>query len=184
MDDPTGPEFWLSVVTVGVANTVSDAVLLVAPVPPSVEVIVLVVLLIVPAAVPVTLMLNVHDPPAPTVPPDKLTEVEPATAVAVPLQVLASAFGVATTRPPVNVSVKLTPVIEVEPLGLLIMKVSEVDALITIAPEPNALLIVGGPTTVTVAVLLTAPAPLCVEEIAPVVFTLAPTVVPVTFTLI
>src|SRR5216683_6489433 len=57
MDDPTGPELALSKVTVGVANTVKEAVLLVAPMPPSVEVMALVVLLIVPAAVPVTFIL-------------------------------------------------------------------------------------------------------------------------------
>jgi hypothetical protein len=44
------------------------------------------------------------------------------------------------------------------------------------------LLIVGGPATVTVAVLLVAPAPDSFDETAPVVFACAPTVTPVTFT--
>jgi len=44
------------------------------------------------------------------------------------------------------------------------------------------LLIVGGPATVTVAVLLVAPAPDSFDETAPVVFACAPAVTPVTFT--
>jgi len=47
----------------------------------------------------------------------------------------------------------------------------------------KALLMVGGATTVKLAVLLVAPAPDSVELIAPVVFDLVPAVVPVTFTL-
>jgi hypothetical protein len=47
---------------------------------------------------------------------------------------------------------------------------------------PNALAITGGERTVNVTVLLVAPAPLCVDETAPVVLILFPAVVPVTFT--
>ena len=48
---------------------------------------------------------------------------------------------------------------------------------------PKALAITGGDKTVNVAVLLVAPAPLCVDETAPVVLIFAPGVVPVTLTL-
>src|SRR5215510_3411900 len=48
---------------------------------------------------------------------------------------------------------------------------------------PNALLIVGGASTVTVAVLLVAPVPLSVDVMAPVVLFLTPAVAPVTGTL-
>lgn len=183
--DPTGPEFWLRIVMAGVANTAKEAVLLVLPVPPSVDVTALVVLLKLPAPVPVKLTLKVHDPPAAKVPPDKLTEAEAATAVIVPLphEPVRPLLGLDTCRPATSVSVKATPLNDVEELGLLTVKVSEVAPLSTIAVAPKALLMVGGAFTVRVAVLLVAPAPLCVEEIAPVVFTLAPAVVPVTLTL-
>src|SRR5437660_378242 len=82
--------------------------------PPSVDVTAFVVLLFVPAVVPVTLTENVHDEPAPgdavSVPPDKLIEPLPATAVIVPApQEPARPFGVETTRPAGRVSVKATP---------------------------------------------------------------------------
>lgn len=57
----------------GGATTVTTAVLLVAPVPPSVEVTAPVVLFCTPAAVPVTLTENVQEPFAANVPPDRLT---------------------------------------------------------------------------------------------------------------
>jgi hypothetical protein len=47
---------------------------------------------------------------------------------------------------------------------------------------PKALVIVGGNATVTVAVLLTAPAPVSADEIGPAVFACTPTPTPVTFT--
>src|SRR5207244_9063360 len=94
----------------GGATTVRLAVLLAAPVPPSVDVTAFVVLLFVPAVVPVTLTEHVHDEPAPgdavLVPPESLIEPLPATAVTVPApQEPARPFGVATTRPAGRVSV-------------------------------------------------------------------------------
>src|SRR5438105_6991051 len=69
----------------GGAITVSTAVLLVAPVPPCVEVTAPVVLLFAPAVVPVTSTENVHDDPATgaavSVPPDRLIVPLPANAV-------------------------------------------------------------------------------------------------------
>jgi len=49
---------------------------------------------------------------------------------------------------------------------------------------PNALLIEGGATTKSVAVLLVVPVPPSVELMAPVVLLLVPAVVPVTLTVI
>src|SRR5215472_10890574 len=142
-EDPTAPEFALNMLIVGGASTANDAVLLVEPVPPSVELMAPVVLLIVPAPVPVTLRLMVHDVLAPRVPLLRLTELEPAVAVTVPPQ-LSTTFGVAATaRPPVQESLKATP-LRLEAFVLLMVKVSEVVALSAIAEAPNALLMVGG----------------------------------------
>jgi len=66
--------------------------------------------------------------------------------------------------------------------GLVMVKVSVVGPPTGTGP-PNALLIVGGATTVRLAVLLAAPDPLCVEETAAVVFERTPAAFPVTFTL-
>src|SRR5438876_1363761 len=69
----------------GGATTVRTAVLLAAPVPPSVDVTAPVVLLFVPAVVPVTSTENVQVDPAAgdavSVPPERLIEVAPAFAV-------------------------------------------------------------------------------------------------------
>lgn len=168
----------------GGPTTARVAVLLVAPVPPSVEVSVLVVLLTLIAVVPFTLRLMVHDPPANSVPPDRFNDVEADVAPpTVPLQVFVNAGVAATCRPLVRVSVKATPLSEFKALGFVMVKVNVVFPFNGIVDAPNALLIVAGARTVSVAVLLTAPVPVCVEEIVPVVFGLAPTVVPVTFTL-
>jgi hypothetical protein len=149
--DPTGPALGFAWVTVGAASTDSVAVLLVAPVPPSAEVIALVVLVIVPPAVPVTLTVIVHDPPADSVPPDKFNDVELAVApVTLPLQVFANAGDDATCRPPVSVSVNPTPLSVFEALGLLMVNVIVVDPPTATADVPNALLMVGGPITVSV----------------------------------
>src|ERR1035438_4129788 len=137
--DPGPPVFELSWVTVGGARTARLAVLLVPPVPPSIEVTAVVVLLIEPGLFPVTLTLKVQDPLAPSVPLAKLTELEPATAVMVPVpQEPLTPLGVDTTSPPVSVSLKPTPLNEVESL-LLMVKDNEVDPPCTIAPWPNAL---------------------------------------------
>jgi hypothetical protein len=94
----------------GVPTTFNDAVLLTAPVPPSFDVIAPVVLFLIPVVVPVTLTEIVHELFPVTVPPDKLIDPDPATAVVVPLQVVVT-FGVfATTKPTGSTSVKPTPV--------------------------------------------------------------------------
>jgi len=81
----------------------------VLPVPPSVEVTVT-LLFFTPAVIPVTLTDTVHDALAAKPPADRLADDDPATAVAVPPQVLLKLFGVAITRPAGSVSVKATPV--------------------------------------------------------------------------
>jgi hypothetical protein len=95
----------------GGATTFRVAVLLVVPVPPSVDVTAPVVLFLVPAVVPVTFTEKVQELLAAIVPPERLIVPEPATAVMVPLpQVPVRPFGVATIRPAGSVSLKATPV--------------------------------------------------------------------------
>jgi len=90
----------------------------------------------------------------------------------------------ATVRPTGSVSVNATPVsATVLAAGFVTVKLSDEVALSAMLVGLKALLSVGGATTVIVAVLLGAPVPLSLEEIALVVFALEPAVVPVTFTL-
>jgi hypothetical protein len=80
----------------------------VLPVPPSVELTVT-LLFFTPAVVPCTLTDTVHDALAASVPADRLTELDPATEVAVPPQVLFR-FGVAAmTMPAGRLSVNASP---------------------------------------------------------------------------
>ncbi|HLW12026.1 MAG TPA: hypothetical protein VKU81_04955, partial [Casimicrobiaceae bacterium] len=77
--------------------TLADAA---PPEPPSTEVTAPVVLFFVPAVVPVTLTLKVHDAVPARVAPVKLTLPDPAIAVILPPpQLPVSAFGVETMRP-------------------------------------------------------------------------------------
>src|SRR5947209_2667887 len=88
----------------GGATTVNIAVLLTVPVPPSVELTTPVVLLLLPAVVPVTSTENVHVDPAAgdavSVPPDRLMLLLPASAVIVPLPQDPVMLGVAATTTP------------------------------------------------------------------------------------
>jgi hypothetical protein len=120
--------------------TLADAV---PPVPPSTEVTVLVVLFCVPTVVPVTFALKVHEALPASVAPVKLMLPDPAVAaIAPPPQLPARPFGVETTRPAGNVSVKVTPV-NVEALGLVMVKLSEVDPFSAMLPAPKDFAIVG-----------------------------------------
>jgi hypothetical protein len=97
-------------VIVGGATTVrlADPV---PPLPPSVDVTAPVVLFCTPAAVPVTFALNVHDPPAVSVAPVRLTLPDPAAAVMVPpTQAAVTPLGVATRSPAGSESVNPIPV--------------------------------------------------------------------------
>src|SRR5215831_4831467 len=150
----------------GGATTVIDAVE-VLPVPPSVEV-TCTLLVFPPAVVPCTSTETAHEAVAARVPPDRLTELAPPTAVAVPPQVLLR-FGVAaTTSPAGRLSVKATPLKAIVVLGLLMLNVSEVVPFNGICDTPKALVIVGGLATVRLA-LAVLPVPPLVEVTLPVV---------------
>ena len=129
----------------------ADAVL---PEPPSVEDILPVVFVTVPATVPVTFTLIVQDSPTPSVPLATVIELSPAEAemVGMVLQVVTE-FGVAATcRPPVKLSVKPTPVSGMElTAGLVSVKVRVLVALIMMEVGEKALLIAGGPAAEIVA---------------------------------
>jgi hypothetical protein len=125
-----------------VTVTLADAV---PPEPPSIELTALVVLFIVPAVVAVTFTLNVHAALDASVAPVRPTLPEPAVAVIVPPpQLPVSPLGVATTRPAGNVSVNATPDRLLDPLGLVMVKLSEVDAPRAMLEPPNDLAMVGG----------------------------------------
>src|SRR5205823_5826996 len=141
----------------GGAITVNTAVLLVAPVPPWVELTAPVVLLLLPVVVPVTLTENVHDEPAAgdavSVPPDKLMVLLPATAVMVPLPHEPVTLGVAaTTTPAGRLSVKATPLSVLAVFGFVIVKLSVLLPFNATLVGLNALLMVGGAITVRLAV--------------------------------
>jgi hypothetical protein len=155
------------------------------PVPPLVEVTADVVLVFVPAVVALTLNAIVHDTPAATDPPVSVTVPLPAVAVAVPPQVLLSPGEVATTSPAGNASLKARPASAVPPLGLVMVKVSEVEPLTGIDAAPNALLIDGGESAVAVIVAVAVlPVPPLVELTGPVVLVKTPAVVGLTLTVI
>jgi hypothetical protein len=149
----------------------------VPPVPPSVEVMLPVVLFCVPAAMPVTLIENVQEPLATMVPPDRLITFVPAVAVIVPApQVPVMLFGVEITRPAGSVSLKPTPVSAVAVFGLVMVKLSEVDPFSGMLGAPKAFEIVGGATTVIEALeVLPVPA---VVSLAETLLFFTPEVVP------
>jgi hypothetical protein len=83
----------------------------VPPVPPLAEVTAPVVLFCVPAAVPLTFTLKVHEALAASDAPDKLTMLVPGVPVIVPPpQLPVRPFGVEITRPAGSASVNVTPV--------------------------------------------------------------------------
>src|SRR5258708_18448532 len=171
-------------VIAGGLATVSVAVLLVAPVPPLVELTAPVRLLTVPDCVPVTFTTIVQvEPGVAMLPPERLMLVVFAAAVTVPPQLLVTPGVDATCNPLVNVSLNAIPVSAlVLPAGLVMVNVTVVVPFSAMFAAPNALLIVGGATTVKTAVLLVVPVPPSVEVRAPVVLLLSPGLVPVTFT--
>src|SRR5262249_41684358 len=94
------------------------------------------------------------------------------------------AFGVeATANPDGSASINPTPVRVVVALLLVIVNVSVVVPPSGIVAAPNDFEMVAGPTTVMVAVLLVAPAPLSFELMGPVVLFCTPAAVPITVTL-
>ena len=158
---------------VGGATTVRVSVA-VPPVPPSVELTVPVVLTCAPAAMPVTLTENVHDPLEASVPPDKLTvEGDPGglliVAVIVPLPQEPVTVVEANFNPPGNVSVNATPLSDTLLFGLVSVKLNVLFPPTGMLLGLNDLLMVGGLATVSVADAA-APLPPSVELIGPVLF--------------
>ena len=157
--------------------TLAEAV---PPVPPSFEVTALVVLFCRPAAVPVTFTENVQEELAAMVPPVRLITLVFCVAVMVPPpQLPVSPFGVDTTSPAGSVSVKATPVRAIA-LLLVMVKLSEVDPFSGMLAAPNALVMVGGPTTLRLAFEVF-PVPPFVELTVTLLF-FTPVVVPWTLT--
>jgi len=172
------PKFLLMV---GGPTTVNIAVLLLAPVPPSVEVIAPVVLALTPRIVPVTLIATVQEAPGVSEAPDKLMAPPPELAEGVPEQVLLNPLGLATTTPDGKESEKAMLFSVTTELGLLMLKVRLVLPPTGMSEAPKALLMVAGSPTFTVAEAVL-PVPPLVELTAPLVLFFCPSVVPVTFT--
>ena len=157
----------------------ADAVL---PVPPLPDVTAPVTLFFKPPVLPVTSTANVQDAFAASDPPARLTVPAPAVAVIVPPpHDPVRPFGVDTTRPAGNVSLNAMPVSAVALFGLVTVKVNVVLPLSAIDGVPNAFAIVGGATTVNVAVA-SALLPPSVDVAVTLLF-FTPAVVPVTLTL-
>lgn len=163
----------------GAANTVIEA-FDVLPVPPSVELTVT-LLFLTPMLVPCTLTDTVQLALPPNVPPERLTEPEPETAVAVPPQVLVRLAGLATTRPAGRLSVNEIPVAELL-FGLLMLKLKVVVPFNGMVAAPKLLVMETGLATVKLADAVF-PVPPLVEVTAPVVFVYWPDAAPVTVTL-
>ena len=141
------------------------------PVPPSVELMVPVVLTFEPSVVPCTVTANVQFVFTAMVPFANEMELPPFAAVTVPLQVLPvfGSGGFTTINPAGSVSVKAIPVCDtVLAAGFVMVKVSVVVAFRAMLPAPKALPSVGGATTVMFAVLLPAPVPPSTELTGPV----------------
>ena len=112
----------------------------VLPVPPSVDV-TWTLLFFTPAVVPCTLTETVQLALAANVPAERLMLPDPATAVAVPPQVLFKPLGVATTNPAGRLSVKAMPVSARLVLGFWMVNVSEVVPFSGMLAAPKALVI-------------------------------------------
>ncbi len=134
---------------------------------PSVEV-TCTLLFFTPAVVPCMFTETVHEPLAATDPPDRLTEPEPPTAVAVPPHVLFRFEVDATVRPAGKLSVNAIPVTVTPVFGLVMVKVKLVVPFSGMPAAPNALVMVGGVATVRFAVA-EFPVPPLVEVTDPVV---------------
>jgi len=88
-----------------------------------------------------------------------------------------------TVKPAGKVSVKATPVNAVVVFGFDKVNVNTLVPLSGMVAASNDFAIDGGPTTVSIAVLLVPPAPLSFELMLPVVLLQTPVVEPVTVTL-
>ena len=127
---------------------------------------------------PVTLTENVQDPLPAKVAPDRLTKVPPAVAEMVPppQEPESPLLGEATVNPEGRVSVKPTPVRDVALFGFVNVKLRLVLALSAMVEAPKDLPIVGGATTVRVALPAVAVPPLV--EVGVTLLTIDPAEVP------
>lgn len=139
-----------------------------------------VTLFFVPAVEPVMFTVIAHELLAAKLPPDKLTVPVPGAAVTVPPHVFVTPLVVETIKPEGNASVNASPAKAVAVLLLASENVNEVEPFSGILTAPNALLMVGGEFTVTVA-LEVFPVPASFEVTVTLLF-LTPVVVPTTFT--
>ena len=131
------------------ARTIIEA-LAVFPMPPFVDV-TTTLLFCVPVTEPSTFTEKLHEPPAASVAPVRLTVEKPAVAAMVPPpQLPVNPFGVATAKPTGNVSVNATLFNTVPEFGLVMMKLNVVVPFNGMVAAPKDLLIDGGATTVTV----------------------------------
>jgi len=161
------------------ATTVIEA-LDVLPVPPSVELTVT-LLFLTPAVVPWMFTDTMQEALEAKVPPERLTDPDPAVAVAVPPQVLLRFAGLATTSPAGRLSVNAIPLAELL-LGLLIVKVRLVAPFNGMLAAPKAFVMATGLATLKLADAAF-PVPPLVEVTAPVVLVYCPDAAPVTVTL-
>jgi len=169
----------------GGATTVNTAVLLIVPVPPSVEEIAPVALLLPPALVPITSTENVQLDPAAgaavSLPPERLMVALPAVAVMVPLPQEPVMFGVAATATPEGrLSLNATPLKPPDVFALVRVKLNVLLPFNGMLVGLKPLLIVVGAITVRLA-LEVLPAPASAEVTCTLLF-FTPAVVPVTFT--
>src|SRR5438132_685476 len=116
---------------------------------------------------------------AATAPLARLTEPDPATAVADPPHVFDRLLGVATCSPAGKLSVKDKALSAVIAFGLLIVRVRLVEPFNATVAAPKALLIAGGAITVIEALALL-PAPPSVDVTEELVLFFTPAVVPIT----
>jgi hypothetical protein len=155
-----------ALIMTGAPTTVMEA-FDVLPVPPSVEVTVT-LLFFTPGVVPWTFTETVQLALAASVPADKLTEPDPAAAVAVPPHVLFRLGVEATINPAGKLSVKAIPVSARLVFGFWMVNVSEVVPFSGICAAPKAFVIAGGVATVRLAEAVL-PVPPLVEVTLPVV---------------
>jgi len=131
--------------------------------------------------VPCTFRETVQDALAASVPPDKLADPAPATAVAVPPHVLLKLLGVATTSPAGRLSVNASPVSVTPVFGFEMLSVRDVVPFKGIVAAPNDLVIAGGLATVRFAEPVL-PVPPLVDVTFPVVFVYCPEAIPLALT--
>jgi hypothetical protein len=99
----------------------------------------------------VTFTVTTQEPLLAIAPPVRLMVPDPAVAVAVPPQVEVKPLGLATVRPEGSESVKATPVNPTKPFGLATEKLTALVPPGRIFAGVNALVIMGGDTTRSVA---------------------------------